>query len=196
MAKFSFCALICLGLQVLISSASQIIIIRLDESSSKCPYQYCYTLTELTNCNQLYHKSRNCSLLFSSNTATAFLPGVHTYNSELSHVNTFFSVSHVTNIAFYAANASSGAIIRCKSNFALAFQDVINLTITGLKFENCGAFDPTDDYHIDNQVAILISKSAGVYISNLTIIDGKRWINASQCYKCYFSEFESYQQHY
>lgn len=168
----TFCALICL--QLFITSASlRIIVIQPDEPSAKCPYQYCYTLTELTNCNQLYYKSRNCSHLFSSNTATAFLPGVYTYNSESSYVNTFFSVSHVTNIAFYAANASTGAVIKCKSNFALAFQDVINLIIAGLKFENCGAFDPTDDY-FDEQVAVLISKSEKVYISNLTIIDGKQ----------------------
>ena len=169
----TFFALICL--QLFITSASlRIIVIRPDEPSVKCPYQYCYTLTELTNCNQLYENSRNCSLLFNSNTATAFLPGVHTYNSESSHVNTFFLVSHVTNIAFYAANASAGAVIRCKSNFALAFQDVINLTIAGLRFENCGAFDPLDYTYVNEQVAVLISKSEKVYISNLTITDGKQ----------------------
>ena len=167
-----FCVLI--FLQVFVGFASlNIIVIQPDEPSAKCPYQHCYTLTELTKCNQLLSKPNNCSILFNSNTATAFLPGVHIYGSESNHVNTFFLVSHVKNIAFYAANASTGAVIRCKSNFALAFQDIINLTISGLKFENCGAFDPSDS-DINGQVAVLVSKSERVYISNLTITNGKQ----------------------
>ena len=159
-------------LQAAITSASvRVISIRPDEPHSECPenlHQHCYTFNQLIDCNQLYHKPRNCSFLFGSNTETAFLPGVYTYSSESSHENTIFSISHAENIAFYAANASIGAVIRCKSNFALAFKDIVNLTIFGLKFEKCGAYGDNERF------TILISRSGKVRVSNVTIANGKQ----------------------
>ena len=82
------------------------------------------------------------------------------------------SVSHIINIAFRAADADTGAIIRCNSNFALIFQNVINLTISDINFENCGVYDPM--HYIDQQVAVLIANSENVSISSLKITNKNR----------------------
>ena len=157
----------------------RVISVQPDNLSEKCLTNsslFCYTLTELINCNQHYNKPKNCSLqdLFTSNTATVFLPGVHTYDHSKSNNNSsaFLSISHIANIAFLAANADTGAIIRCDSDFAFVFQDVVNLSITDIKFENCGAYDPMD--YIDQKVSVLIASSENVSILNLKVTNGKQ----------------------
>ena len=134
------------------------------QSLTHCPEEEnCYHLTELINHDLLSDQV--------SNTTIALLPGTHTCTSA---VNKTLSISNATNFALIAANSSAGATIKCNGSIGFKFSFIINLTITGVVFTECGSYQTCDFSRIPQSITftLLLNYSINTNVSNVTITDG------------------------
>ena len=130
-----------------------------------CPGKACKNLTELLD-------DHNGTSNF-SNAVIYLLPGIHQVSTEGSRI---ISIRFVSNLTIASFNSSARATIRCEGHVAFEFHSCVNLTITGISIEKCGALRPFD-YHnfrflIPKNVSVHISHSLGVYIINTSILNG------------------------
>ena len=132
----------------------------------KCPVEMCKNLTELLD------DQRNGTNHF-SDAVIYLLPGIHQVSTETSKI---ISIRFASNLTIASFNSSARATVRCEGHAAFEFHSCVNLTITGIGIEKCGALPPFD-YHnhklcIPKNVSVYISHSLGVYIINTSIFNG------------------------
>ena len=96
----------------------------LPNSSTPCPMRPCYTLSQVMD---------NPSNYFTSNTTVVFPPGHHEVSTEGQLV-----IQNVNNISLVGDNDNS-TTIKCVEQFALAFINITNLSVSKLYFSMCGA---------------------------------------------------------
>ena len=102
-------------------------------SSTSCPKDPCYTLTDVV---------LNPSQYFASNTVIIFLPGLHQTNitKELSVL--IKDVRNISMIGCHHTDNSSKSVIQCTGSLGFAFINVTEVKIAKLKFSFCGTYFP------------------------------------------------------
>ena len=131
----------------------------------KCPVETCKNLTELLD-------DHNGTSNF-SNAVIYLLPGIHQVSTEGSRI---IFIRFASNLTIASFNSSARATIRCKGHAAFEFHSCVNLTITGISIEKCGAPRPFDyhnyKFNIPINVSVYISHSLRVYILSINILNG------------------------
>jgi hypothetical protein len=131
-----------------------------DSPMIECPGETCKNLTELLD-------DHNGTNNFSD--ATIYLlPGIHQVSTERSKI---ISIRFASNLTITASNLSARATIRCEGYAAFEFRSCVNLTITNISIEKCGAIQ-SFEYHNLKNISVYISHSLGVYIINTNILNG------------------------
>ena len=105
-----------------------------DLSKIDCPGKMCRNLTELLDD---HNETSNFS-----NAIIYLLPGIHQVSTE----GRIISIRFASNLTIASFNSSARATIRCEGHAAFEFHSCVNLTITGISIETCGALRPFD-YH-------------------------------------------------
>ena len=98
---------------------------------TSCPRESCYTLDELA-ANYVYASATD---VLTDNVTVIFLNGIH----ELKGSVFVREVNDFTLLGAGGANAESNVEINCKGLYSLVFDGIINLTITGITFSQCGS---------------------------------------------------------
>ena len=130
--------------------------------ATQCPVEDCSNLTALLNSDVLCGNVSNVTLLL--------YPGVHIVTSS---ANRAFSITSATNFAIKAVNSSQRATIRCNGNIGFEFDSCVNLTISDITIENCGALKHLNSHNLpEANLTMYISHSLGVYIIRTHIING------------------------
>jgi hypothetical protein len=136
-----------------------------DSPMIECPGETCKNLTELLD----DHNGTNNF----SDAIIYLLPGIHQVSTERSKI---ISTRFASNLTITSFNLSARATIRCEGHVTFEFRFCVNLTITDITFEKCGALRPLDyrnyNFFIPKNVSVYISYSLGVYIINTSIING------------------------
>ena len=105
----------------------------ISSSSTSCPSNPCYSLTDVI---------QNPSQYFVSNTAIKFLPGHHRTNITKDISVLIKDVQNISMIGYDRTNNHSNSVIHCTGSLGFAFINVTMLTIAKLSFAFCGAHFP------------------------------------------------------
>ena len=135
-------------------------------NKNECPGETCQNLTELLDEHDNGTNNFSDAVIY-------LLPGIHQVSTEGSKI---ISIRFASNLTITSFNSSARATIRCEGHAAFEFHSCVNLTITGISIEKCGALRQFD-YHnfrllIPKNVSVHISHSLGVYIINTSILNG------------------------
>ena len=112
----------------------------------------------------------NPSRYFRSNTIIHFCPGTHTTNQT---TRTPIQPANNTNELVLTGGAESARIIvDCGWNMSFAFQDVTNLTLSGMTFINCGLEIPNDwlGKHVSQWQHIQSGTHAALFLRNTSYV--------------------------
>ena len=168
MLSLTTCVICMLSLGKATSAQEKVVyVLPEDKPFIYCPEEEnCYRLTELINHDLLSGQA--------SNTTIALLPGTHTCTSA---VNKTLSISNATNFALIAANSSEGATIKCNGSIGFEFNFIINLTIIGVVFTECGSYQTCDistHKRMTRSITftLFLNYSTDANIHNVTITDG------------------------
>ena len=135
-----------------------------DWPSTQCPLEDCNSsnLTALLNSDILCGSVSNVTLLL--------YPGEHIVSSSENRV---FSIISATNFALKAVDSSQRATIRCNKTIGFEFDSCINLTMSDITIENCGAQKYLNSRMLPEvNFSVYISHSLGVYIAHTHIVNG------------------------
>ena len=105
-------------------------------SSTECPRDPCYTLTDVVQDPPQY---------FTSNTVITFLPGYHQTKTNREPSVLIKNVRNISMIGYDPTNSDLKSVIHCASgSLGFAFINVTSLKMTNLKFLFCGAIFPSN----------------------------------------------------
>ena len=128
-------------------------------SSTNCPMEPCYTLTEVVLKPSQY---------FASNTVVTFLPGYHRTNitGDLSVL-----IKDVKNISMIGHDHT---YIHCRGPLGFAFTNVTTLNITKLKFAFCGAHVSSEfTFTKESRITLYFLRTLNITISEVDISNSK-----------------------
>ena len=132
-----------------------------DHYEENCTVNECYSFTDLVR-----------NRVRGSNLKIAFLPGIHIANHAdfAFYITGVYHVFDAINFTFGAANLSAGATILCNGTFGFGFNNMTNLEISGLTFENCGeAILVPRPNRATLYYTLYIAESANVSITDVTV---------------------------
>ena len=101
-------------------------------SSTQCPRDPCYTLTDVVQDPPQY---------FTSNTVITFLPGYHQTKTNREPSVLIKNVRNISMIGYDPTNSELKSVIHCTGSLGFAF---INVTSLKMKFSFCGAIFPSN----------------------------------------------------
>ena len=135
-----------------------------DQPLTQCPVENCYNLTALIS-----HDLLTGDL---SNTTITLMPGIHICSSS---VNKVISINFATNFTLRAAK-SGGTAIKCNGRIGFEFGFCTNLTIVGITFKDCGAYQNipkfSGNYPLNISFTLYQFHSSNVYINDVKITNG------------------------
>ena len=124
-----------------------------DSSQEACPVDHCFTLN-----NVIENKE------FISNTKFVLYPAVHMLSDNFSMI----FISTVSNLAITCGSAEDlSCYVQCKGNTGFFFQNVTNVNISGINFENCGASASNVLY--GSSIVLLFKYCTNIVHSRVTI---------------------------
>ena len=133
-----------------------------DSPATQCPVETCPSLTALLESGILCDDATNVTLLL--------YQGMHVLNSS---VNRVFCITSATNFTMRSFDSSQRATILCNGNIGFEFDSCINLTITNINIENCGALKYLNTHFLrEANFSLYISHSLGVYVTDICILNG------------------------
>jgi predicted outer membrane repeat protein len=138
-----------------------------DGPESQCPVSDCSSLTAVMSDKLLFNNV--------SDTTITLLPGVHVLcnNSDKS----LFIFENASNFAFRSANSNSSATvtIKCNGTIGFLFQQITDLLISGITFENCGTFSnmQTNDLYTQYPFTLSVMNSSTITITNVSVKNSK-----------------------
>ena len=103
-------------------------------SKNECPGETCQNLTELLDEHDNGTNNFSDAVIY-------LLPGIHQVSTEGSKI---ISIRFASNLTITSFNSSARATIRCEGHAAFEFHSCVNLTITGISIEKCGALQQFD----------------------------------------------------
>ena len=103
-------------------------------SSTSCPKEPCYTLTDLI---------QNSSQYFASDTVIILLAGNHQTNISKNLTVFIKDVRNISMIGYDHTNSDSKSVIQCTGSLGFVFINVTTLKIARLKLISCGALFPS-----------------------------------------------------
>ena len=120
-----------------------------------CPVEHCFTFKQVIENKE-----------FVSNTKFVLFPAVHTLSDNFSMI----FISNVSNIVITCGSAGDLSLcyIQCKGNAGFFFQNVTDVSISGINFENCGAGASNVLY--GSSIVLLFRYCTNIIHSRVTVV--------------------------